>query len=391
MTGLRWPPETFLARLIRGLAACGVQVTVAIPKMSGDPIERLPNVDIMVVPKWEGSIARRMWRTALWSGGAIRRSTGETRRIYAEARAAGRGPRFLERLHRWLPFAGRTWDVLYIPWNSTAIDYLPLMDSIPSIISCRGSLINVAPLNPQRAKLRDGLPLTFAKASAVHCVSEAIREEAAQYGLDRAKAVVIRPAVDPNIFRPAAGQRRPDDGRFRIVSTGTITWRKGFEYALSAVRRLVDDGVPVRYDIIGHGPETQRLLYTIRDLDLDDHVVRHGKLPPGDVRSRLQEADVFLLSSLTEGISNAVLEGMACGLPVVTTNVGGMSEAVTDGMEGFLVPSLDAKAMADALGRLWRAPALRQEMGAAGRARVVRDFRLDAQAEAFVNLFGRVA
>lgn len=391
VVGVRWPPETFLARLIQGLAARGVRITLAVTEIAAGSNPSTPNVNVMVVPGWEGMAGRRLWRAGRRLGGAALRSPAQTHHIYSEARALGGGPQFIERLHRWLPFAGGKWDVLYIPWNATAVDYLPLLDFGPSVISCRGSHINVAPLNPRRTALRDSLPLTFSKASAVHCVSEAIREEAARYGLDRAKSVIIRPAIDPELFRPADEKRRSDDGRFRIVSTGTITWHKGYEYALTAVRRLADRGVPVQYDIIGHGPETQRLLYTIQDLGLDDHVVRHGKLAPDDVRARLQQADVFLLSSLSEGISNAALEAMACGLPVVTTDVGGMSEAVTHGVEGFLVPSLDVETMAGALDRLWRAPALRQEMGATGRERVLRDFRLDDQTDAFVDLFRSVA
>jgi glycosyltransferase involved in cell wall biosynthesis len=264
------------------------------------------------------------------------------------------------------------------------------MDKGPSVISCRGTQINVSPHNPHRVTLRRGLGPTFDRAAAVHCVSEAIREEAVQYGLDRTKAVVIRPAVDPDVFRPAGG-RRPPDGRFRVVSTGDVIWRKGYEYALMAVRRLVDRGLPVRYDIIGSGRENQRLLYTIQDLELDDHVVWHGRLDPPAVLARLREADAFLLSSLSEGISNAVLEGMACGLPVVTTDVGGMREAVTDGVEGYLVPSRDPDGLAEALEWLWRAPERGRLMGAAGRARVTRDFRLDEQTRAFAELFRRVA
>ncbi|MBP9500962.1 MAG: glycosyltransferase family 4 protein [Candidatus Promineofilum sp.] len=235
------------------------------------------------------------------------------------------------------------------------------------------------------------MSISFDKASAVHCVSEAIRDEAMRYGLDKAKSAVIHPAVDPDMFRPLPVGSRPDEDILRVISTGSVNWRKGYGYALSAIRRLVDRGVPVQYDLIGDGPEQQRLLYTIQDLELGDHVVRHGKLPPDKVLARLQEADVFLLSSLSEGISNAVLEGMACGLPVVTTDVGGMSEAVTDGVEGFLTPPLDSVSLADALEELWRAPELRQRMGAAGRARVLRDFSLDDQADAFVELFRSVA
>jgi glycosyltransferase involved in cell wall biosynthesis len=216
-------------------------------------------------------------------------------------------------------------------------------------------------------------------------VSEAIKREAIRYGLDPTKAWVIRPAVDPNFFRPRE-QYRSDDETFQVVTTGSLIWRKGYEYALLAVRRLVDKGTPVRFDIIGDGPERQRILYTIHDLGLERQVHLYGPLAPDEVRDQLQQADVFLLSSLSEGISNAVLEAMACGLPIVTTDCGGMNEVVTDGVEGFLVTARDPKAMAQALWTLWENPALRKQMGQAGRQRIEASFTLSQQVQEFIGL-----
>ncbi len=82
---------------------------------------------------------------------------------------------------------------------------------------------------------------------------------------------------------------------------------------------------------------------------------------------------------------------MACGLPAITTDVGGMVEAVSDGVEGFLVPSREPEAMAAAIRSLWEQPALRIEMGGAARRRIVTDFQLDDQIAAFANLFREVA
>ena len=389
--GLKWPPETFLARLLRGLAAQGIQLTLVSPEPPGAAWQDLANIDLLIAPGWGGAVPFRLARLGGRLGSAAVRSPRETRQLLGAAHATAGNERPIERLHYWLPLAGRDWDVVYFPWNSAAIAYQPLMDMRPSVVSCRGAQINVAPLNPQRASLRRGLAETFARASAVHCVSDAIRQEAVQYGLDITKASVIRPAVDPAAFCPGERGPRLPGAPFRVVTTGEIMWRKGLEYALLAVRRLRDRGVPVRFDIIGDGPEMQRLLYTIKDLDLEACVVRHGRLKPAEVVARLAEADAFLLTSLSEGIANAALEGMACGLPVVTTAVGGMAEAVTDGIEGFLTPPRDDKAAADALERLWAEPELRQRMGAAARRRIENDFDLRDQIDAFVALFRRVA
>ena len=204
------------------------------------------------------------------------------------------------------------------------------------------------------------------------------------YGLDRERARVIRPAVDPEMFFPL--ENKPANARFTVVTTGSLIWRKGYEYALMTLRNLVDKDVDAEYHIVGEGPDIQRILYTVQDLDLQGRVNLHGKLPPAEVRRWLQQSDVFLLSSLSEGISNAVLEAMSCGLPVVTTDCGGMREAVLDGIQGFVVPTRDPQAAADALARLYREPALRKKMGVAGRERVQNEFNADYQIDRWIEL-----
>ena len=123
---------------------------------------------------------------------------------------------------------------------------------------------------PMCPVMRHSLPdcgSLFESADAVHCVSSDIRDEAESYGLDRSKAVVIPPCVDPDFFKPA--EHRTMDGLFRIVTVGTINWRKGYEFGLVALRKLIEQGVPSRLEIIGDGPERQRILYTIHDLNLE--------------------------------------------------------------------------------------------------------------------------
>jgi colanic acid/amylovoran biosynthesis glycosyltransferase len=272
---------------------------------------------------------------------------------------------------------------MYFPWNASAVSFLPVFNlGIPVIISCRGSHVTVTPHNPAKLYMREGLRKTFELAAAVHCVSEATFNEAAEYGLKPSKSRIIRPAVDPEFFAPLTGEK-PKSEVLKVISTGSLVWRKGYVDALIAIRRLVDSGIKVQYEIIGDGEDQQAIIFSIQDLSLQDHVVLRGKLSADEIRKRLQDADVFLLTSLTEGISNAVLEGMSCGLPVVTTESGGMREAVTNGVEGYVVPVMDPVSVANALEQLGRDPGLRLKMGSAARARVLKDFTLAHQINQF--------
>jgi colanic acid/amylovoran biosynthesis glycosyltransferase len=341
-------------------------------------------------PTWGDAIPRRLLRLG---GMAVRAAVVGRRDVRLFRHYAAGRPRGMSRLRAWyqlLPLSGHQSDMIYFPWNSAAISYIALYDlGIPVLVSCRGSQVNIGPHDPDRTELREGLRVTLSRATAVHCVSRAIEAEATAYGLDLSKSRVIHPAVDPEIFFPPA-RARCGTGPLRVIAVGSLSWKKGFEYALRAVRLARDAGVDLELEIIGDGVDRQRLLFGIQDLGLSGCVRLSGRLPADGVRERLQNADLFLLSSLSEGLSNAALEAMATGLPVVTTDCGGMREAVSDGVEGFVVPIRDVKRMAAALGRLSEDAELRVRMGAAARARVLKEFTLARQVRAFTELLEEV-
>lgn len=272
-------------------------------------------------------------------------------------------------------------DVLYLPWTATAVESPELFDrGRPVVVSCRGAQVNVAPWNPDRAALRDGLPRAFERAAAVHCVSDAIAVEAGRFGLDRAKATVIRPAVDLDRFSPSP---LPPGPPWRLVSVGRLTWRKGYEYALLAVRRLRDAGLDVTYEIVGEEADGLATRHAVHDLRLADVVTLTPPLGRDGVAERLRAAHVLLLPSLSEGIANAALEAMACARPVVVTDCGGMREAVD-----YVVPVRDPAALADAVEAVLADP---EPLGRAARARVEQAHDLRDQVAAFARLFREVA
>lgn len=381
MPGVSWPLETFVERLLVGLAAQGMDLTLApLWSFARPPSEWTERHGI----KWTDDLVRWTQRAAarVMAG----RSSGAVRDVLRPRRLIPGGPRAREQL------LGAGWDVVYAPWINALTDAEGDFAALraPVVTSCRGALISIAPWDPSRTGHTDALRRAFGRSHLVHCVSSAIADDAVEIGLAPDKVRIVRPAVDPGDFHPAS--RDPIGGRaVRAIGVGSLIWRKDFEHALRAVRTAVDRGADLRLDIVGEGPDRQRLMFTIGDLGLEARVRLLGKLDSVEVSRCLRDADIFLHSSSSEGISNSVLEAMASGLPVVTTEAGGMREAVRDAREGFVVGVRDVDSTASALVSLAADPSLRARMGAAGRGRVEADFRLDAQIAAFSDLLHEAA
>jgi glycosyltransferase involved in cell wall biosynthesis len=309
------------------------------------------------------------------------------RRKYDALRRAGVGVVIARDFFEQLPYPRP--DVVHFEWNGGAIDFLERDDlwELPTIVSCRGTQIRVRP--HVSAGYADLVRETFRRASLVHCVCETVRDEACALGLDRAKSVVIYPAVDVDEFRPRAP--REQSAPLNLLAVGALIWIKGYEGMLQMMRLLLDDGVACHLEIIGAGSDRARVMYTIDDLGLAGAVTLRGAVTPGAVRDAMAHTDILLHASLSEGISNAVLEAMASALPVVTSESGGMREAVTDGHDGLVVGVRDPRAAADAVMRLARDPSLAVTLGANARRTVESRFRLDAQVETWKRVYAEVA
>ncbi len=391
---IRWPVETFIERLIKGLLEHDIAITVATAEKPSEEWLKTSGFYWLFTPNWDGLILIRLLRLLKMFGKSflLAKQDIDLFRHHFENKSD-----FVKQLRKWnqlMPFTGGKWDVIYFPWNPGAIKYLPLFDlEKPVVISCRGSSINVAPHNLKEVSIIDGLLETFKRSTKDHCVSEAIKNEAVNYGLAPEKAVVIPPAVDPDFFKldkKLRVENLEQRGYLWVVSIGSLIWRKGYEYALLVIRKCLDMGIPIQYSIIGDGLEKQRVLDTIYDLGLNDNVKLLGKLSPDQIVNELNRNDVFLFTSLSEGIPNALLEAMSCAIPVVTTDCGGVSEAVTNGVEGFVTDLRDVNDLASKIRKLYEHPELRHEMGTNGRERIIKDYNQKDQIRKFVDMFESV-
>jgi glycosyltransferase involved in cell wall biosynthesis len=207
--------------------------------------------------------------------------------------------------------------------------------------------------------------------------SEAIRQILVDDGIPAARIVVVHDGIDVERLQktPVASLREQfwlPHGAPVIVNVGALVAHKGQRFLVDAmplVRRQVPDAQLV---ILGEGELRPALERQIRDLGLEKHVILAGFRE--DVLPLMRSADLFVMSSVTEGLGSAVLDAMALGLAVVGTRAGGIPEAVVHGTTGLLVRPGDAAALAAAIVELLADAARRQRLGEAGCTRVAEQF-----------------
>ena len=223
--------------------------------------------------------------------------------------------------------------------------------------------------------------------------SAAIKAILVHDGIPASRIVVVHDGIDvERVAKVAAADLHQTfwfpKGAPVIVNVGALVGHKGQKFlvdAMAHVRRQVPDAQLV---IFGEGDLREPLTRQIRELGLDKHVVLAGFRE--DVLALTRSADLFVMSSVTEGLGSAVLDAMALGLPVVGTRAGGIPEAVEEGVTGLLVPPGRSEALAEAIVRMLNDPSARQRMGTAGRARVEEEFGVERLVEGTLAAYRQV-
>lgn len=211
---------------------------------------------------------------------------------------------------------------------------------------------------------------TYRLNDAVFAVSDDVRDSVP--ARLRTHVEVLVHGIDLERVRAHAGDRsmvRAElgvaDDELLVVTVANYREHKGYPHLLHAAAIVRDSGAPIRFAIVGQGQLHAEVEALHADLDLADTVQLLGYRP--DAVRVIAAGDVFCLASLHEGLPVAVMEAQALGCPVVATAVGGMRQAVTDGVDGLLVPPADAPALATALRRMLD-PVLRRRLVAGATA-----------------------
>jgi colanic acid/amylovoran biosynthesis glycosyltransferase len=377
--------ETFVVPEVEALLAAGHELMI-VPRRSREAVVHdnvgalLPRTRVLpragaVVAAVAGALARSPRRTvgAFWR---LRR-TRPRRRTIANAVATAQGI--------WLARIAREWgaDHIHAHWahlTATLAMGASAMSGIPW--SFTAHRYDVLLNNLLTEKLRSA---RFGRFIAREMLAVA-RPLVAADAFDRAVVVHMGVAL------PAAADGMPPRATPVLLCPARLAAIKGHGDLLEAAARLVARGIMFELWLAGEGPERAAIERRIDERGLGERVRLLGTVPHAELLGiyRDRRADCVVLPSLHEGLSVALVEAMAYGVPVIATGVGGVPELLENGA-GVLVPPGDADALTEALARVLGSSALRTELAHAGRRRVEAEFEVGAIARELVRRFDGAA
>lgn len=283
-------------------------------------------------------------------------------------------------------------DIIHFEFGALAVGRMHLKDLLgcKTTVSFRGYDLNFAGLDQP-----DYYTEVWKGADACHFLGQDLFRRAQQRGCPAdIPHSIIPPAINlekfPTLERPVGEILGTREHPLKVLSVGRLEWKKGYEFALSALKRLQDQGCNFEYRVIGEGEHRAALEFASCQLGINGRVCFLGAVPHDQVIRHLQWADIFLHPSVSEGFCNAVIEAQAVGLPVVCTDADGLPENVADGITGFVVPRRDPKAMAENIALLGKQPDLRSRFGHAGMDRVRTFFTVKKQTDDWETFYTKL-
>lgn len=228
------------------------------------------------------------------------------------------------------------------------------------------------------------------KRSWFIAVSDFVRERMTEYyDLPRERVATVRNGVDLEEFQSdSASSHKRDENRFVIGTAARLNPMKGLEFLVEAVARLKHAGVSLELRVAGPGGYRKNLEQLAVERNVADEIRFLG--PVTDMPEFYRSLDLFVLPSLSEGLPLVVLEAMACGTPVVATNVAGTPEVIRDGVDGLLVPPSDAEALATAMRTIIDNESLCRTFAETGEARVRAEFGTERVAREVAEIYRRI-
>lgn len=216
------------------------------------------------------------------------------------------------------------------------------------------------------------------RALFVCCISQYARSQGMIFAPTNKWKVmhIIHCGVDANLYKLASHTETAK----RLLFVGRLAAAKGLPILLESLVTLKQAHPDILLTVVGDGPDRQQLEQITAQLGLSENVNYVGYKSQAEVRSYFQQTDIFVMSSFAEGIPVVLMEAMAAGVPVVATQIAGVSELVENCVNGYLVPPGDSVFLSERIEKLLNNYELRVAFGAAGRAKVQKDFNINYEA-----------
>ncbi len=302
----------------------------------------------------------------------------------------------LIRLHR-----KHSFDVIHAHWllpNGFIGAIVSKLCQVPLVLTVHGSDLFVAKLNPffkwmSKWTLKQTVKVTSSSPTFLQMV-EAL-------GASEEKQCLVNHGTTPAEFSPASSQQLIDlrqslsipEDHLIVFSLGRIVLKKGFEYLIKAIPHIQDKVSNVTVIIGGDGSDLPRLKSLAEEQGVSENIRFPGTISRADVSVYFHLCDIFTLPAVfdpkgnVDGCPIVIMEAMACGKPVVVTNISGIPQAVLHDKTGYLVGEKDSEALVTALVSLLTDPEKRTRFGSAGRQRLLHELTWEKTIEQFISLY----
>jgi glycosyltransferase involved in cell wall biosynthesis len=258
------------------------------------------------------------------------------------------------------------------------------LKSTPLIITNHGLFSQTAPIWMQQLFIPTIAKWTFKSADKIICYTVQEKDELIRLGIEKEKIAVIHNGINTDIFFPKSDK----DTHNKILWIGRYIPGKGVQYLIDAFAILVQRHPDAHLIMIGDGPQKELVHQKIRELGLSTHITQKSFIPNEDLPALYQSSDVFVLPSLSEGVPRTILESMACGIPVVCTDLPQLVNLVEGA--GLLVPPCDPEAIASAIIKIIENPDYASELGKTGTERIDKYYSWNDTVEKTLSLYDEV-
>ncbi|MCA9899863.1 MAG: glycosyltransferase [Ardenticatenaceae bacterium] len=247
--------------------------------------------------------------------------------------------------------AGRNWDIYYFASLTAAAEFMRYREvNGRLIVQATNWEIAVLPHLADGPALWASFAPVLAKANRVLVETKTLEEKAIAHGIAPQTIAVVSPGVNLGVYAPPqAPPSLPLAEAVRLLAIFPLEWQSGLDYFLQVISSARDAGLKLTTDLVGYGPERQRLYYLLDEFALFDQVTPMNHLPRVALREKMQQAHFFVQTNLVDEWSQAALEAMACGLPPLAFSGPNGVELLGSASGALLTPPRQPEAMANNL------------------------------------------